>query len=469
MNVTSKTQSFDSNRTELWAPPRRVSKERLRIRLYAAMMVADALTLVVAFLLTDLVRAIPLNQADGLRVLTLLTPIYFTAGMNNRTYSAEVLANPRLGLKRAVVSLLFAMAAVLFVAFSLHTSQSFSRLSLGVGFAVALTLLCAQRLVLSGIIERICDGGPLSSLIILDDAEDVDLTEAKGVHIVNARTIGLEPDVTSPVMMDRLGWLVQHIDHVLVACPPERRAGWAMALKGTNVRADILSPELASLGVLGTGSGLGHVTLQVSTESLELQGRALKRLLDLTSACIGLFLLMPLMLVIALAIRIEDGGPVFFKQQRLGRGNRLFAMYKFRSMRTQACDANGIRSASRDDDRITRVGKIIRSSSIDELPQLLNILKGDMSMVGPRPHALGSLAGDQLFWEIDTRYWHRHASKPGLTGLAQVRGFRGATHNRVDLVNRLQADLEYQRNWTIMRDISIILATFRVVVHRNAF
>ena len=133
------------------------------------------------------------------------------------------------------------------------------------------------------------------------------------------------------------------------------------------------------------------------------------------------------------------------------------------------CDGNGDRSTGRDDDRITRVGRIIRMTSIDELPQLLNVLMGDMSIVGPRPHALGSRAEDKLFWEIDERYWHRHAAKPGLTGLAQIRGFRGATVHEYDLVNRLQADLEYLDHWTIWKDLKIILQTFRVLLHRNAY
>ena len=118
---------------------------------------------------------------------------------------------------------------------------------------------------------------------------------------------------------------------------------------------------------------------------------------------------------------------------------------------------------------MTRVGRFIRATSIDELPQLFNVLRGEMSLVGPRPHALGSLAGNELFWEVDERYWHRHACKPGLTGLAQVRGFRGATRERIDLANRLYADLEYLNGWTIWRDISILITTFRVIIHRNAY
>jgi lipopolysaccharide/colanic/teichoic acid biosynthesis glycosyltransferase len=138
-------------------------------------------------------------------------------------------------------------------------------------------------------------------------------------------------------------------------------------------------------------------------------------------------------------------------------------------MRVAQLDRDGVRSTCRDDDRVTRIGRFLRSSSLDELPQFFNVLRGDMSLVGPRPHALGSLAGTALFWEVDQRYWHRHAAKPGLTGLAQVRGFRGSTALSSDLTNRLQADLEYVANWSLRHDLRIILATFGVLVHRNAF
>jgi lipopolysaccharide/colanic/teichoic acid biosynthesis glycosyltransferase len=147
----------------------------------------------------------------------------------------------------------------------------------------------------------------------------------------------------------------------------------------------------------------------------------------------------------------------------------MFKVLKFRSMRVEKSDGEGQTSASREDDRITRVGKFIRKTSIDELPQLINVLVGDMSCVGPRPHALGSRAEDKLFWEIDERYWHRHAAKPGLTGLAQVRGFRGATVRESDLTYRLQADLEYLSHWSIWKDIKIMVMTLGVLVHKNAY
>ena len=153
----------------------------------------------------------------------------------------------------------------------------------------------------------------------------------------------------------------------------------------------------------------------------------------------------------------------------MGRGNRFFAIIKFRSMQREQQDRSGDRSTARDDRRITRIGRLIRATSIDELPQLINVIRGEMSLVGPRPHALGSQAGDKLFWEVDQRYWQRHTLKPGITGLAQVRGLRGATDLESDLVQRLQSDLEYLDGWTIWRDVAILAATLRVVVHEKAY
>ena len=138
-------------------------------------------------------------------------------------------------------------------------------------------------------------------------------------------------------------------------------------------------------------------------------------------------------------------------------------------MRQDKSDLAGAQSTRRDDDRISRFGSFIRKTSIDELPQLLNVIKGDMSIVGPRPHALGSKAEDRLFWEITHRYWERHALKPGVTGLAQVRGYRGATEKTSDLVDRLNSDLEYLAGWRLWRDVEIVFATIGVLIHPNAY
>jgi lipopolysaccharide/colanic/teichoic acid biosynthesis glycosyltransferase len=244
---------------------------------------------------------------------------------------------------------------------------------------------------------------------------------------------------------------------------------WAMILKGANVDGEVLDDEVARLGAQGARVTAKHGLLLVSAGPLGLRERAIKRLFDVMFAGVAILALSPLMIAVAVAIKLQDGGPVFFTQRRMGRGNRFFNMYKFRSMTQSLCDRDGNQSASKDDQRITAVGRFIRRTSIDELPQLLNVLLGDMSVVGPRPHATGSLAGNKLFWEVDLRYWQRHSLKPGLSGLAQVRGYRGATDQESDLVNRLQSDLEYLEGWTILRDIQIVFLTLRVLVHDRAF
>jgi len=132
-------------------------------------------------------------------------------------------------------------------------------------------------------------------------------------------------------------------------------------------------------------------------------------------------------------------------------------------------DDEAKKTTSRSDPRVTRVGNFLRRTSLDELPQFINVLVGDMSIVGPRPHAERTAVGSTMLWEIDGAYWHRHVVKPGITGLAQVRGHRGSLLEERQLTERLNADLEYVSNWSMANDLIIILRTASVLVHRNAF
>jgi lipopolysaccharide/colanic/teichoic acid biosynthesis glycosyltransferase len=240
-------------------------------------------------------------------------------------------------------------------------------------------------------------------------------------------------------------------------------------LKGTELDVEILTPELDKMGVLAIGRFGRTTTALVSRGPLGLRDQALKRIFDVLVASAGLLLLAPVLALIAIAIKLESPGPILFRQPRVGLSNRAFTMYKFRSMRAEETDQHGRQHTLRNDPRVTRLGAFLRKTSLDELPQLLNVLQGTMSIVGPRPHATGSLAGKSLFWEVDDRYWHRHAVKPGMTGLAQVRGHRGSTFEESDLSHRLQSDLEYLTGWSIWRDLGILLSTSRVLVHRRAF
>ena len=180
-----------------------------------------------------------------------------------------------------------------------------------------------------------------------------------------------------------------------------------------------------------------------------------KRAFDIVVALAMLVFFAPSLLLVALLIRLESPGPVLFRQARGGLNGRLFTIYKFRSMR---CEENGetIVQATRADDRITRVGRFIRKTSIDELPQLLNVLKGDMSLVGPRPHAR---AHDQHYGERIAGYALRFRARPGLTGLAQIQGLRGGTDNIDSMARRVRADIAYIETWSFASDLRIMLLT----------
>lgn len=181
----------------------------------------------------------------------------------------------------------------------------------------------------------------------------------------------------------------------------------------------------------------------------------LKRALDVAGAGAGLLLLAPLLLLVALLIRVDSRGPVLFPQDRHGLGGRVFRIYKFRTM-TAAASREAFRQATAGDARITRIGNILRRTSIDELPQLFNVLIGDMSLIGPRPHPL---ALDAHYRELIPHYMDRYAVRPGMSGLAQVSGHRGPTPTTADMAARVESDLRYIEDWSFGLDLRILLKT----------
>lgn len=190
-------------------------------------------------------------------------------------------------------------------------------------------------------------------------------------------------------------------------------------------------------------------------------GGAFKRGFDLLAASLGLILLAPLLLAIAILVRLDSRGPSLFVQRRGGLHGRPFLCVKFRTMTSQD-DGRAIEQAQPGDGRVTKLGAFLRKTSLDELPQLLNVLRGDMSLVGPRPHAL---AHDRLFATIDGRYRLRGHARPGITGLAQVRGQRGPTQTEDAVRARLEHDLAYVGGWSPLLDLWILIRTALLVVH----
>lgn len=193
----------------------------------------------------------------------------------------------------------------------------------------------------------------------------------------------------------------------------------------------------------------------VVPEQCPAAGSRSKRVLDIAIALFALSMLLPVFLILSVWIKLDSPGPVLFRQRRTGLAGAPFTIFKLRTMRVLE-DGAGIRQACRRDDRTTRIGAVLRRTSIDELPQLLNVLAGDMSLVGPRPHAL---AHDELYGAKISEYQLRFRCRPGLTGLAQVSGFRGEIHDLSDMRSRIMMDNDYVDNWSIYLDLKILLAT----------
>ena len=444
------------------------SLERRRLRTYALILLADGILFNLGFALGGLVWEGRWAEPRAMLAAQAMLPAFFTIALYNGSYGLKGLADWLYAARKALIALVISAGLINFVAFYTKSNEDFSRAAVTLSLLFTAIMLVALRRAVSALIKWRWDGRVANRLVIDDGGSPFPYPDAV---TVSAAEFALDPGSHGPFMLDRLGKLLRNQDHVVVSCPRERREDWAFLLKSAGVYGEIVSEPAHSLGAIGVHryDALDRTTLVVSTGPLRLRARIIKRAFDTLVAGGALIALSPLLLVVAALIKLEDGGPVLFVQRRLGRGNQFFDMYKFRSMRVEKLDHDGNRSASRDNDRITRIGAFIRRTSIDELPQILNVLTGDMSIVGPRPHAIGSQANNKFFWEVDRKYWQRHCLKPGLTGLAQVRGHRGATEREKDLTDRLQSDLEYIAEWSLLRDIQIVLRTVRVLRHDNAY
>ena len=229
--------------------------------------------------------------------------------------------------------------------------------------------------------------------------------------------------------------------------------------------------SIQQLAYAGSGAALGSMSFAGPPAPRFLGwASAVKRGEDIVLAALLLALLAAPLLLIGLLIRLESPGPALFRQRRIGLDGTSFVMWKFRTMRCHSQQDGLLCQARRGDPRVTRVGAWLRRLSFDELPQLVNVLRGDMSLVGPRPHAPGTCAGGRPFEQISPSYAARHRVRPGLTGLAQVRGWRGETETEDKLLHRVASDLEYIETWSLWLDLAILARTTAVVLRmRNAY
>jgi Undecaprenyl-phosphate glucose phosphotransferase len=250
------------------------------------------------------------------------------------------------------------------------------------------------------------------------------------------------------------------IDAVIVTLPAgdaRRMDRMAPHLKGLATEVYVCPCEAETPGPAEELRGLPAAV--VSRSPLSEWQRVRKRAVDILGSAALLVMLGPVLLLIALIIRIDSAGPVLFRQMRIGYHNQPFTCFKFRTMYHHAADLLADRQTTRNDPRVTRVGRWLRRTSLDELPQLLNVFLGDMSLVGPRPHAPNTRAAGQLFADVVSDYAMRHRVKPGMTGWAQVNGWRGETATVEQIEQRVRHDLYYIQNWSLVFDIRILLMT----------
>lgn len=289
----------------------------------------------------------------------------------------------------------------------------------------------------------------------------------------------LPPDVAGVPVLGNLSALIEMIreglvDQVVVALPwaAEQRLQdvvTRLALTPVKVR---LAPDLAAFTyarqpvvILGDVPVMTLFDRPISGHSA-----LIKTIEDKLLTTLILAMIWPILALIAIAIKLDSSGPVLFRQPREGFNNSTFNCFKFRSMYHNQLEFKNINQATRDDPRVTRVGRFLRKSSLDELPQLFNVLLGDMSLVGPRPHAPSTRAGGRLFSEVVQSYAARHKVKPGITGWAQVCGWRGETDTEDKLIKRFEHDLYYIDNWSIWLDFYILVRTVgAVLLPKNAF
>lgn len=257
----------------------------------------------------------------------------------------------------------------------------------------------------------------------------------------------------------------RRIDWIVLANPPA--AATLASLKGLSASIGVCPPHLGSTP---SHRDIDYVAdtvpmLLVCDRPIKRWDAVVKAGEDLLLGSLLTLLLLPLLALIGLAVKLSGPGPVIFTQRRHAFNNREFDIYKFRTMRWDPpVQDQALQQTARHDGRVTRVGRFLRASSLDELPQLFNVLQGHMSLVGPRPHATDMRTESRLGGEITETYTHRHRVKPGITGWAQVNGARGATDTEAQLRRRIELDLHYIENWSLMLDLKILVLTWAVVV-----
>jgi Undecaprenyl-phosphate glucose phosphotransferase len=437
------------------------------------------LVILVSFLLAFWLRfgyePLPQKYLIALLVTLLLSAIVLPAtGSFRKEFDWAVMRK----LRRLVAGWVIVVLMLVSIAAMLKTTDLYSRIWFGLWVIICTVGLAMALLITHAATRRARRRNRQARSIVLVGAGEAAARVEARLRSDPATSMSLvacfgEPWSQTPVMpLESLASFIREekIQEVWIAAPWDDKSLLERALDelresivDVNVIPDLYQYRLLNQSI-SEWSGLPVISL--SGTPLTGSEKRLKSLLDWVLALILTILVSPLLLLIAMLIKLTSSGPVFFHQKRHGMGGDLIEILKFRSMLVHEEQAGTVTQASPDDERVTFIGRWLRRTSLDELPQLLNVLKGEMSLVGPRPHAAEH---NELFKSRIPRYMLRHKVKPGLTGWAQIKGFRGQTESNEQMELRIQHDLWYIQNWSLWLDLKILLITPFVMMHRNAY
>lgn len=420
------------------------------------------------------------NYPAILLFFSLISVLSFQA---SGVYSEEMFTR-RFRFRLMFLSWTASFSFLVFMHQQLGLLQFISLKQLGIWYLLSLLLYGSERLLFLVLMQRLKRKGHyLQNAVILGGTDNgvriAQFIRQYGdirlglIGFIDDRSERVPKELAGLPMLGNSGELErlireEAVQQVLVALPwsAERRINHVLSKLRSLPVSVLLLPDMIAFSHAHNRitEVAGLPTFNVSELPLRGWSPLLKRIEDLAIASLALLFTAPVMLLIALAIKLDSPGPVFFRQLRYGYNNRLIEVYKFRSMHTRSNDPTAEQQTTRNDSRITRVGQFIRKTSLDELPQLLNVLLGSMSMVGPRPHATATKAAGILFEEAVAEYSARHRVKPGITGWAQVNGYRGETDTLAKIEKRVELDLEYIENWSVWFDLYILFLTVPAVV-----
>ena len=394
-------------------------------------------------------------------------------------HKIDALSGPTIGFGRVWAGLILAFMVLLGGLYLLKMAEEYSRGWFLSWFALSAVALVVVRWAFMRGMRKLVVSGRLTRHVAVIGTQDyvdalkgeLERTSPEAVvssmylSNLNSGALHIDQDVIREL---QIAMQAGAFEKVVIALPAIDKARIRVALRRLAPYAPeiLLCTDLQSLPIPVHGSkAIGSLRADVASPvPAAEQDRLEKRLFDAAFALVALIALSPVLLLVALAIKLDSSGPVFFRQRRYGRNNRVFRIFKFRTM-TVTEDGDRVVQAAHNDPRVTRVGRILRSTSIDELPQLINVLLGQMSIVGPRPHAL---AHEERFEDDFDLFSRRRRVLPGITGWAQVNGYRGETKTPEDVEKRMDYDLYYIDNWSIWFDMEIIVRTL-LTVTRGAY